>query len=311
MSTADDLFPGRTTLGGRRTARPIGGSDPGAVDERSGLTGPPRGTRVADLAKKPVKSRKPPARSGAKSAGREITVISSFKNPFKGPADEIQAMKQNRWEPSTDDFRAVAGNAVTIDHFHQLFAAILVDGAKETKAGSIGRINIFTHANSDMIAFSGSISSSGAMASVSLKVDGSITPGDLQSLTQGQTFNVNSTNKAIASKWFSLADVRGRFAKDAIIVVYACKSGLDSSFVQEIADTFQVKVQGFNDLIGYFPEYDDKTNTIKRRRTGVGRNAAVVTGDFHDMDKSNKAVVKTPKAGGGSSSVKKTVDDDE
>ena len=310
MSTPDDLFPGRTTLGGRRTARPIGGSDSGGLDERSGLTGPPRGTRVADLGKKPDPSKKPPAKAGAKTSGREITVISSFKNPFKGAADEIQAMKQNRWEPSTDDFRAVAGSALTIDHFHQLFAAILVDGTKETKAGSIGRINIFTHANSDMIAFSGSISSSGAMASVSLKVDGSITPGDLQSLTQGQTFNVSSTNKAIASKWFSLADVRGRFAKDAIIVVYACKSGLDSSFVQEIADTFQVKVRGFNDLIGYFPEYNEGTNTIKRRRTGVGRNAAIVTGDFHDMDSSTKAVVKTPK-GAGSSSVKKTVDDDE
>lgn len=298
MSVPDHPFEthtGRSTLGGARQPQPLGRDDSVDVDARSGLTGPPRGTRVADaMANKRTRDKKKARKSDDKGDLREITIVGSFKNPFASRADEIKAMKENRWEPSTDDFVDVAGTALTVDHFHTIFGAILVEGNKETKAGSIKRINIFTHANPSMIAFSGQISSVGAMASVTLRTNGAMTPGDLQALTQGQTFNVASKNKTIAAKTFTLDDIRRRFAKDAVIVLYACKSGIDSGFLQEIADTFQVKVRGFNDLVGYFPTFDEGSKSINRRHVGIGRNALKVETDFHELDKNSKAIERSP-----------------
>ena len=300
MSVPDDFLrppSPRSTLGGARSPQPLGRDDAVDLDARSGLTGPPRGTRVADanLKKGPRRDKKKAPDKKTKSAGREITIVGSFKNPFKTRADEIEAMDKDRWEPSTDDFVAVGGKTVTVDNFLTIFGTILVDGTRETKPGSINRINIFTHANPSMIAFSGQITSAGAMATVTLHGNGALTPGDLQALTQGQTFSVNSTNKTLAAKAFTLDDVRRRFAKDAVIVIYACKSGIDTSFLQEIADTFQVKVRGFSDLVGYFPKYTQGSNTIDRRHVGIGRNAAVKETDFHQLDVSSKAVEKSPK----------------
>ncbi len=205
-------------------------------------------------------------------------------------------MKENRWEPSTDDFVAVGGTTIRAESYLSILTAILADGANETKPGSIARINIFTHANSDLIAFLGTISPVGAMTTVSLNVSSSLSVDALDGLTGGQTFSVNSSSKQLAAKKFTLADVRRRFAKGAIIVIYACKSGLDGSFVQKIADTFQVKVRGFSDLVGYFPKYTEGSNAINRRQVGIGRNSQVLETDFHQLDSSSKAVEKSPKA---------------
>jgi hypothetical protein len=285
-------------LGGARSARPLDGVS--YRGRHGGLTGPPRGTLVAD-ADTDGKTRahsgsKPKPKGNHSVSTKEITVIGSFKNPFNSLGDEIKAMKENRWSPSTDDFSAVAGRSLTVDSYLGLLTVILADGDRETQAGSIKRINIFTHANKDMIALSGRISAGGVLAQVFLNVDSSLSVDTLDKLNQeGVTFSVPSKSKQLAAKKFTLDDVKKRFATDAVIVVYACHSGLDGVFVQYLADTFQVKVRGFSDVIGYFPKYEDQPASVNRRRVGIGYNSKVIESDFHRLDASGTAIEKSPK----------------
>jgi hypothetical protein len=286
----------RSVLGGARTARPLNDTFP---RRPHGLTGPPRGTLVAEAprTKKPPKSKTNP-----KVAGREISVIASFKNPWT-EADEVKAMKENRWEPTSTDFQAVANDAILVDHWHKLIGAILTKGDAESAPGSIRRINIFTHANANLIAFAGHVRPGGAMTSVGLTVDGAISEDMLDELNKGITFQVQSKSKALAAKKFTIDDVRKRFTKDAVIVLYACHTAVDGAFVQRIADTFQVKVRGFTDVIGYFPSYEEADEAKKtaakvtnRRRVGIGHNSQNKVTDFHELDANPNAVERSPRA---------------
>ena len=249
-----------------------------------------------------------------KVAAREISVVGSFDNPWKKEADEVDAMAHDRWEPTSDDFRAVAGSsAVKVDSWKGLMQVILTNGDAESAAGSISRINIFTHANSNLIALAGHVRPGSAAASVTLTVDSAISEETLDQLDSGITMNVVSKNKKLASKKFAMDDVRKRFTKDAVIVIYACHGAVDTAFVQRIADTFQVKVRAFKDVIGYYPSFDDADPAAKRparvtnrRKVGVGYNSKVKVDDFHKLD--SNAVDRPPKT---LSQPASTSDDDE
>jgi hypothetical protein len=289
----NDFLRSRQAFGGARPARALNGG----TTRPSGLSGPPRGTVVADAGKTAKRTRATSkAKSSQSPATKEINVVASFSSPFKTTAEEVTAMKENRWEPSTQDFRAVAGDAVTVDNYLQLLAVALVDGDSETANGSIGRINIFTHANSDLIAMKGTIRAGGMTTNVSLDVASAISEDTLDALNQpGVPFNVQARSKKISSKQFTLGDVRKRFAPNAMIVIYACHTGVQGTFLQRIADTFQVRVRGFDDVIGYFPNFEEPDRVTNRRRTGVGHNSQTVGTDFHDLDKSSKVVEKIPR----------------
>ena len=53
--------------------------------------------------------------------------------------------------------------------------------------------------------------------------------------------------------------VKARFAKDAVIVIYACKAALSSTLLQDIADTFGVTVRAFTAELHY--NYSEKALT--------------------------------------------------
>jgi len=251
----------------------------------------------APRSKKAAKPQAPP-----KVAAREISLVGSFDNPWKNEADEVNAMSHDRWEPTTDDFRAVAGtSAVKVGSWKGVMQVILTNGDAESAAGSISRINIFTHANSNLIALAGHVRPGSAAASVTLTVDSAISEETLDQLDSGITMNVVSKNKKLASKKFVMDDVRKRFTKDAVIVIYACHGAVDTAFVQRIADTFQVKVRAFRDVIGYYPSFDDADPAAKRpakvtnrRKVGVGYDSKFKVDDFHQLD--SNAVDRPPKA---------------
>src|SRR5713226_5407621 len=166
----------RPVFGGARLPGPLQGplnDHPFRQSRSGGLTGPPRGTIVVAEGPKSKKAAKPQA--APKDAEREISVIGSFDNPWKKEAEEADAMSHNRWEPTSDDFGAVAGrSAVKVDSWENLLGAILTNGDAESAAGSISRINIFTHANSNLIALAGHVRPGSAAASVTLTVDSAI-----------------------------------------------------------------------------------------------------------------------------------------
>ncbi len=287
----------RPVFGGARLPGPL--NSPFRQSRSGGLTGPPRGTIVVADAPKSKKATKPKA--APKVAAREISVVGTFNNPWNRETDEVDAMSHDRWEPTSDDFRAVAGkSAVEVDSWKGLMQVILTNGDAESAAGSISRFNIFTHANSNLIALAGHVRPGSAAASVTLTVDNAISEETLDQLDSGITMNVVSKNKKLASKQFVMDDVRKRFTKDAVIVIYACHGAVDTAFVQRIADTFQVKVRAFKDLIGYYPSFDDADPAAKRaarvtnrRKVGVGHNSTVKVDDFHQLD--SNAVDRPPK----------------
>jgi hypothetical protein len=258
-----------------------------------GLTGPPRG-RVADSGKKPPAQGKAQNSSGSKVGTREITLVGTFKNPFPKLADEVAAMKARRWEPTTDDFAAVAGKSYTVNSYLQILGTILVDGDKEVPDGSISRINLFTHANSDLIALQGTVSPLSVGSDVRLGVPTALSVDTLDKINQeGVTFTVAS-NK-LGKKPFTMDDVRRKFGKDAVIVIYACHSGLDGAFIQYLANTFEVRVKGFSSVIGYFPAYSENPVKVDRKKIGLGFEGGEVLTDFHDLDKRSGVIEKTPR----------------
>src|SRR5258708_29197878 len=145
MSDSRDRPP---VFGGARLPRPLNG--PFRQSRSGGLTGPPRGTIVVADAPKSKKATKPQA--APKVTAREISVVGKFDNPWKTETDEVGAMSRDGWEPTSDDFRAIAGkSAVDVDSWGGLMTVILTNGDAESAAGSISRINVFTHANSNHI----------------------------------------------------------------------------------------------------------------------------------------------------------------
>jgi hypothetical protein len=288
----------RSVFGGAQPPAPLSGH-PIQHSGPRGLTGPPRGGVVVAQAPPSKKTAKP---SGApKVVGREISIVGSFDNPWRTGTDEVDAMAHNRWEPTSDDFLAVAGkSSLKVSSWKGLLQVILTNGDAESKAGSISRINIFTHANSNLIALIGHVTPGAASASVSLGVDSGISEDTLDQLTSGITVSVVSKDSKLASKKFVLDDIQKRFLKDAVIVIYACHGAVDGAFVQYIANTFQVKVRAFNEVIGYFPSFDDADPGTKqparvtnRRSMGVGYNSKVKVSDFHQLD--STAVDRNPK----------------
>jgi len=296
----------RWVFGVGRLPGPLQGhEDPSRQSCAHRLVGPQRGTIVVAEAPRSKKPPKPKAEAAPKVAtkvvAREISLFGSFDNPWKKQADEVDAMAKNRWEPTSDDFAAVAGkSSVKVDSWKGLMQVILTKGGAESPTGSISRLNIFTHANSNLIALAGHVRPGSASASVTLAVDSAISEDTLNQLDSGITMNVVSNNKQLAAKKFVMDDVRKRFTKDALIVIYACHGAIDTAFVQHIANTFQVKVRAFRDVIGYFPSYDEADPEAKqparvtnRRKVGVGYNSNAKVDDFHQLD--SNAVDRSPK----------------
>jgi hypothetical protein len=287
----------RGVLGGARRPGPL--NDPFPRHRADGLTGPPRGTIVVAEAPKANRAAKP--KVAPKVAGRELSVYGKFDNPWKRANDEVTAMAKDRWEPTSDDFAAVAGkSSVEVGSWKGLLQVILTQGDAQSKPGSISRINIFTHANSNLIALSGNVRPTNAAADVTLNVSSAISEETLDQLNSGITISVVSKDKKLASKKFVMDDVRKRFTNDAVIVIYACHGAVDTAFVQRIADTFGVKVRAFREVIGYFPSYEEGDPDTKqaarittRRKVGVGYNSKIKVDDFHKLDSS--ATDRSPK----------------
>jgi hypothetical protein len=214
-------------------------------------------------------------------------------------ADEINKLNSNLWSPGTKDFVAVVnsspGNptASTANDFGAFLGAIVMSAK-----GSITRINLITHANKDLIAFGGKlISTATLIRDVQLNVNppgSNLVSLDVQSIKAlaqpGVSFQLPNNQKQ-----FFIADIRDKFASGATIVLYACHSGLLTTFIQDIAKFFQTKVVGFTTEIAFCPP--PQTNPAKFIRTGmqlgIGSCASKVS-DFRTLINNSLAVTATP-----------------
>ena len=239
-------------------------------------------------------------KKGAATATKELNIVGGAFDwdPSITDVEEIAKLSSNLWSPGTKDFvsvvNAVAATAATADSFGGFLGAILT-----SPSGSIRRINLLTHANPDVIAFSGK-----------MKSNSTVTPEVLMDVNSGGSTLVSLDTVSIHaiaapgvffqlpnnSTKFTITDIRNRFASDALILLLACHSGLLGTFVQDIANFFQVTVVGFTSVIAYCPP--PQSNPKKFIRTGmqigIGSCSNKVA-DFRTLSTNSNAVKKVPQ----------------
>ncbi|HYY30999.1 MAG TPA: hypothetical protein VE860_23880 [Chthoniobacterales bacterium] len=240
------------------------------------------------------------AKKGAATPTRELNIVGGAFNwdPAITDAQELAKLASNLWSPGTKDFVAVVNgvnaNAITADSFGEFLGAIVT-----SPPGSIRRINLLTHANPDIIAFSGKMISTATIApDVQMDVNAggntlvSLDTVSIRSIgAPGVFFQLpNNPTK------FTITDIRGRFASDALIVLLACHSGLLSTFLQDIANFFQVTVVGFTSVIAFCPPPQPNPNRFNRTnmRVGIGSCSNKVA-DFRTLSTDPNAVKKVPQ----------------
>ena len=240
------------------------------------------------------------AKKGAATATRELNIVGGgfdWDPSITGP-QEIAKLNSNLWSPGTKDFvavvNAVGATATTADSFGGFLGAILT-----SPSGTIKRINLLTHANPDVIAFSGKLVSSATLsADVQMNVNGagdtmiSLDTVSIQAIAAPGVFFQLPNNPTK----FTIADIRNRFAADAMILLLACHSGLLSTFVQDIANFFQVTVVGFTSVIAYCPPLQTNPKIFLRAgmQIGIGSCSNKVA-DFRTLSTNSNAVKKVPQ----------------
>ena len=244
-------------------------------------------------------SGKAPAKGGG-TATKEINIVGGGFDwdPSITEEEELAKLSGNLWSPGTKDFVAVVNTVKSTAAVAGDFGAFL--GAIVTSApGSIKRINLITHANPDIIAFSGKIVSTVTVSRdvrMNVNANGSTMVSlDVQSIkaiaAPGVFFQLPSNPRK-----FFISDIRDKFAADATVVLYACHSGLLTSFIQDIADFFRTTVIGFTTDIAFCPP--PQTVPKKFVRTGmllgIGSCASKAQ-DFRTLISDPRAVTRSPK----------------
>jgi hypothetical protein len=90
------------------------------------------------------------------------------------------------------------------------------------------------------------------------------------------------------------SEVQARFTKDAVIVIYACKAALSEAFVQDLADIFGVKVQGFTKELHYTYDAAALSGGLVNRKQLKVDGQSDITKLTPDITKSPSAPVAAP-----------------
>lgn len=191
----------------------------------------------------------------------ELTLVAKYDSFVVKAADILQAAVRGQWSPGTTEFIDIAkqGGSTKIfqvgDVTHFLAALQLNQdpAGKNPKPPprqprSLGRVNLFAHSDGGRISLHGSIRQprgDSYLPDVSIAdSQGSISADSLDRMDN------QSSEQQEAS--------RRLFAKDGVIVIYACKAGIAQDLLQRIADFFQVRVASFNGLVAFCPTADAK-----------------------------------------------------
>lgn len=204
----------------------------------------------------------------------EINIVSRFDwEPQMTSEKEVALLERAEqirkilWAPGTKDFQAIAGTSVTCASLKEVLGVILSQGV-----GSIRRLNIFTHGESKRLSFRGHMTPMTTTVDVFFddwkeggSAFGMLDMEALDALGQPGIWVQVGTNPT----QFTLADIRSRFvAHRPMVVLYACKSGVDETLVQAIADTLDAQVFGFRKAITFCPRFR-RPRFIDRRQIGI------------------------------------------
>jgi peptidoglycan hydrolase-like protein with peptidoglycan-binding domain len=229
-------------------------------------------------------------------ATKEMNCVGQFEfDPALSDVELLQELQGGHWEPGTADFSAVPGGTVFVTPtFGNMLGAIF-----QQPVGSISRLNLFTHANKDLIGFSGRIEKR-TVGHADVFINTNSTGDNLTAMDPTSMANLNQPGvffeigTGTSKKRVTVADIRTRFAENAMIVLYACHTGQLSTFVKSVAKFFNVKIVGFTVNIVYFPP--SQTDPKKFIHTGmrIGLSGGSAVADFRTLINDGKATTQTP-----------------
>jgi hypothetical protein len=209
---------------------------------------------------------------------KTIWAVGDFPKPWASDSDEIAAINGGEWFPSTKDFIAAIMNSgargsthPTVGHTESFINLVFMQ-----PKGSIARINFVTHGASTEIGLKGRIEPGAVF------FDEGMEAGILEGFKNNGILKDDGT----VVPW---SEIRARFAKDAVIVVYACKAALSEAFLQDLADIFGVTVQGFTKKLQY--TYDAAALSGGK----IDRHKLKVDGQS-DITKLTPDITKSPSA---------------
>jgi hypothetical protein len=217
---------------------------------------------ASPYANKNAKTPATPAAPGSKAPGPngEVTMLARYVwNPPITEKEEVAYLLAGggKWHPSYPDYVEITG--VTMSKAPGDFSA-LVEMIGEYQPGSIKRLNFWTHADS------GSIGIMGHLVPGAVMFDNSVDETGISSL------NVPGISFGPKGKTVTLDEVRGRFAKDAILVLYGCNIGrYPKTLLTALKDLLQVSVIGFKTENVYCPPPQTiGSSTFNRKGEKVG-----------------------------------------
>jgi hypothetical protein len=190
---------------------------------------------------------------------KTIWAVGDFPKPWASDADEIAAITSGKWFPSEKDFIAAIMNSGARGSKHPTVDSTegFINLVFREPRGSIARINFVTHGASTEIGLKGRIELGAVYFDEGMEAG----------ILEGFKNNGIEKDDGTVVPW---SEVQARFAKDAVIVVYACKAALSEAFLQDLADIFGVTVQGFTNELHYtYEEADLADGTIDRLKLKV------------------------------------------
>jgi hypothetical protein len=220
--------------------------------------------------RRPQRTRPQP---GAAPAAIELNIFGDFaKGPWNSDAEVLAAIysKRDEWFPGKQELfefaKSGAGTVMGAANVWNVLTAI----AQHRPS----RVNIFTHATEGYIALSGRVVKGGVYFN---KQEATELNGELISKAEQDhtTFWVGK------SKSFTMKEVRAALPKNAEIVIYACHSGLDKSYLRQLSKVFGAKVKGFSKSIRYYPVVSSDGKRIIRWQYSHGDSLKV--SDFHQL----------------------------
>jgi Domain of unknown function (DUF4157) len=142
-----------------------------------------------------------------------------YPSPYKDEAEETGSIKAKTWMPWSRDFgytAHTAGGGLGVKTIDELFGAIQEQGIH-----SITELGLIGHGAGGAIGFSGTVAFK-PEATVTFADDGLITSESLLAESTARLY----------------LNARDRFATGAVITLYACRSGTDQTFVENLSQAF-------------------------------------------------------------------------
>lgn len=225
-----------------------------------------------------------------KGPGLELEFFGTFRSVWEGKPDSevLQAAGKTpppgkKWFPGTGDLRkfAKSGSKDAVDPMQVRDLRGLLYKLGKNKPETIGRVNLFTHADKGIISLSGEVT----WDNVTLYLDRRALDDDAMKDAEEEVFGSEGmTKEQIFAENITIDNVRKAFRKDAVVVIYACHGGLDEPYLKKVDKLFgvKVKVKSFKKMIRYTLVPDKEGKRIINLTFGIEGSPTEVT-DFHQL----------------------------